>query len=148
MFVVFDLDGTLSDASHRLHYIKGDKKNWDQFYAQCVADGPIWPMIHTSAAFYRQGNIKVEIWTGRSDVVREETEKWLVKYGVQYHNLRMRPDGDYRPDVELKHAWLEDSAVTGFPNLVFEDRPGMVDMYRSNGIMCCQVHEWDEEVGA
>jgi len=30
--VIFDLDGTLCDITHRLHFIEGDNKDWDGFY--------------------------------------------------------------------------------------------------------------------
>lgn len=31
-YIVFDIDGVLADCSHRLKYIKGEKKDYDKFY--------------------------------------------------------------------------------------------------------------------
>lgn len=31
-YIVFDIDGMLADCSHRLKYIKGEKKDYDKFY--------------------------------------------------------------------------------------------------------------------
>ena len=38
--VIFDLDGTLADIDHRLHFIQNGNKQWDEFYAACPNDGP------------------------------------------------------------------------------------------------------------
>jgi len=35
---VFDLDGTLADLKHRIHYIKGQVKDWDTFSQECDKD--------------------------------------------------------------------------------------------------------------
>jgi len=37
MIYIFDIDGTLADVSHRLHYITGETKDWDAFFAACGA---------------------------------------------------------------------------------------------------------------
>ncbi len=33
--VIFDIDGTLADCSHRLHHIQKDPADWDGFYEAC-----------------------------------------------------------------------------------------------------------------
>jgi phosphoglycolate phosphatase-like HAD superfamily hydrolase len=43
--VIFDLDGTLCDISHRLHFIENGNKDWDGFYAACPDDVPKPAMI-------------------------------------------------------------------------------------------------------
>ena len=45
MAYIFDIDGTLADCSHRLHYISGEHKDWDAFYKECVNDKPIMGVI-------------------------------------------------------------------------------------------------------
>ncbi len=42
---VFDIDGTLADITHRLHFIQGEKKDWDAFFAACIDDAPIGHML-------------------------------------------------------------------------------------------------------
>jgi phosphoglycolate phosphatase-like HAD superfamily hydrolase len=39
--VIFDLDGTLADLTHRLHYVKNGNRNWDKFFEECDKDLPI-----------------------------------------------------------------------------------------------------------
>lgn len=138
MFVVFDLDGTLALTEHRAHFLTGPgPKDWRGFYAACDRDKPNWPIIHTLHGFATYGGHDVEIWSGRSDEVRDKTATWLARVGLRDIPLRMRAAGDHRPDTELKAAWLD--ACRMAPDLVFEDRDSMVAMYRARGIVCCQV---------
>lgn len=45
-YLILDLDGTVADLSHRLHFIQGDKKDYDSFYAAVGDDAPIDSVIH------------------------------------------------------------------------------------------------------
>ena len=140
MFVVFDLDGTLADNAHRLHHIQKKPKDYDAFYAACPGDRPCVPTILTLAAHVRAGH-RVEIWTGRSAQVCAETVAWLKQFEVDPGLLaRMRPAGDHQPDTHLKRAWLQDARRTGDgPDLVYDDRDGVVAMWREAGVACFQV---------
>lgn len=99
------------------------------------------------------------IWSGRSESVREKTEKWLHDNLLCFesHQLKMRPLGDKTPDDQLKESWLDqlckrlsfnfDTGKTirdchGI-DYVFDDRPKVIHMWRRRGIFvfnCCQ-HE-------
>lgn len=35
MIYIFDLDGTVADLTHRLHFITGETKDWDGFHGAC-----------------------------------------------------------------------------------------------------------------
>jgi phosphoglycolate phosphatase-like HAD superfamily hydrolase len=158
MFVVFDLDGTLADCTHRIHLLDQMTKReravhagydtveedasplWDQFYAECVNDKPILPIINTMRA-YRMAGAEVAIWTGRSDLVEFETRRWLADHGVPWVPMKMRPHGDHSNDAAMKQHWLHERREAGLPDpeIVFEDRQRVVDMWRSEGIICAQV---------
>lgn len=143
---IFDLDGTLADASHRMHYIKDKPKNWTMFFKECVNDTPIHDIIQLYK--YLSGlNYKIFIVSGRSDEVRQETEDWLAKYvGPKYYTLYMRKEGDHRPDWKVKHEILQ-TKVCGPAwgitirdiKYVFDDRDQVVNMWRANGLRCLQV---------
>lgn len=136
MFVVFDLDGTLALTEHREHFLKREPKDWRGFYAACDGDPPCLPLISTALALNSAG-ASVEIWSGRSEEVRDKTLDWLGAHGLlPWVGLRMRPEGDHQPDTKLKAAWLAEGKR---PDLVFEDRASMVEMWRSHGIVCAQV---------
>lgn len=143
MFVIFDLDGTLADITHRLHLIKREQghKDWDQFFALCGADKLIEPVAHVYEAMIQSGH-RVEVWSGRSDQCRAETELWFRSRGLSAPALlRMRCQGDYTPDHLLKESWIDWDRL---PDLVFDDRQRVVDMWRNNGLRCAQVAQWDE----
>lgn len=139
MFVVFDLDGTLADHRLRLPFLKSVPKRWDYYFAGCADDIPIRPSIETLLALVDLEH-RVEIWTGRPERTRDVTQRWLLKNGIEPALLRhMRPDDDRRPDFVLKHEWLV--AEQREPDLVFEDRSRVVDMWRRSGIPCFHVAE-------
>ncbi len=138
MFVVFDLDGTLADTRGREHFLNREKKDWRSFYAACDTDRPFHNIIRVLQALFITG-ADVEIWTGRSSEVADKTRAWLDNLGLSLIPVKMRDEGDHRPDTVLKEEWLKASSRS--PALVFEDRSSVVSMWRSNGITCCQVAE-------
>lgn len=81
----------------------------------------------------------VEIWSGRSDEVFLETQQWLLRQHIGYSQLRMRKAGDYRQDCIIKAEWYDNLAAHERPVLAFDDRQQVVDMWRSKGVLCCQV---------
>ncbi len=142
--VIFDIDGTLADITHRLHFIKGEgKKDWDAFHAACVEDTPIPEIIMVAQTIARTSH-QIVLMTGRMDTVRSETVKWLDEHEVPLASLYMRKAGDYRPDHEIKRQFLAEIRSSGFTViLAFDDRQQVVDMWRSEGIRCCQVAPGD-----
>lgn len=137
MFVVFDLDGTLADIEHRAHLIRGTTEpDWPGFYRACVHDKPITPAIQVLLALARDGH-RVEVWSGRSNEVLGETLTWLDDQRVRVpYTLRMRQEGDHRADHLVKAEWI---TKHGRPDLVFEDRDQVVQMWRAAGVPCFQV---------
>ena len=145
MNIIFDLDGTLADISHRLHHIQESPRDFDAFHADAWADTPIYTTIDLLNRLLASG-ANVQIWSGRSASVRDETLGWLHDYGVSdaITRLRLRPDRNYTADHLLKKQWLEEARAGGFePDLVFEDRTRVVEMWRAEGIPCFQVAPGD-----
>src|SRR3954463_8864598 len=96
--VIFDIDGTLADTTHRLHHVKAKPPNWDAFFAECVNDPLIEPTHELAQVVAAQG-YKIILVSGRSAKVRPETEAWLAQHAVPYQELHMRAEGDYRQDT-------------------------------------------------
>lgn len=145
---IFDLDGTLANANHRLHILdaKDDPNRWRRFFAACDRDRPIEPTIRLMNTLRLVGDVL--IWTGRSDEVRDKTVAWLVEHtSFLSHDLdavlTMREAGDHRPDDELKAEWLaaldHERKRQLWDGAVFEDRDRVVAMYRAAGFTCYQV---------
>lgn len=145
MFVVFDLDGTLADISHRVHLVRGTKKpDWNAFFAACVDDMPHLHVIETFKAHLVAGH-KVRVWSARSDIVRPQTEYWLLRHGIDPFFLQhMRAEGDNTPDATLKRYWLHQEPAK--PDIVYDDRQRVVNMWRAEGVPCFQVvADWEAE---
>lgn len=139
MFVVFDLDGTIALTAHRQHFLDRATKDWDAFFAACIYDPPCEPVIAALRAHLLIH--RVEIWSGRSEAVRPQTEVWLASHGVPTACLqRMRSADDRRPDVVVKREWLREARANGgAPDVVYDDRDVVVAMWREEGVPCFQV---------
>ena len=139
MIIIFDIDGTVADAEHRLHWIRTKPKNWVAFGSAMDQDPPIESICTIARRCYTAGDT-VLFCTGRSQEYRSTTEAWLAQHGLAYAALFMRSRGDFRQDFEVKRDLLDRiRALFGEPDLVFEDRQQVVDMWRSQGIRCLQV---------
>ena len=148
MNIIFDLDGTLALVDHRRHFIEHPAKDWDAFYKACIDDIPNRAIDNLLDDLYWSKIHNIQIWSGRSDIVKLLTLEWLMKHSVPYHDLRMRKQGDYTPDEILKESWLDEELKAlkerGLETqeiLVFDDRDKVVAMWRRRGITCCQVAE-------
>jgi len=141
MLYVFDIDGTIADLTHRLHHIKDAPKDWNAFFEGCKDDEPIHAVLRLAKELVNSPHIDVEFWTGRPERCRVDTMAWLKRHGifVTPAELRMRKDGDFRPDYEVKAEYLD--LCVGTPTLIFEDRAPVVEMWRSKGLHVAQVAE-------
>ena len=136
--IIFDLDGTLADCTHRVPLLP----DWDAFYSACDKDSPIWPVIDVYDGLLGSFGRTVHIWSGRRETELTKTLYWFDEHGIQHpDNFRMRLDGDHRSDTIVKGQWLD--AADFVPSLVFEDRTSVVQMYRDRGIQVCQVAPGD-----
>jgi len=151
MDIIFDIDGTLADLTHRLHWIKSKPKNYKAFMEACPLDGEITPVVRLARALdsiqFSTGpgeKIRLIFCSGRSDEYREQTAQWLAEADLGPDHLYMRKAGDYRKDSIVKSELLDQIRADGFnPQLVFDDRQQVVDMWRERGLICCQVAKGD-----
>lgn len=140
--VIFDIDGTLADVSHRRHHVIGGR-NWEAFFAEMVDDPCIesvqW-LAHKIAS-----DVPIILCSGRPEKYRGVTEEWLKHFNIEYKILYMRPDDDMRQDYIVKSQMLDAILEDGFePILVVDDRPSVVSMWRERGLTCLQCADWDE----
>ena len=146
---IFDLDGTLANLDHRLHFIRKENPDWESFNASVGEDKPILPIIKLMVQLDSVHNTHVEIWSGRmgDEDTRCKTMMWLASNGIRPGLLtHMRPEGNFLQDDLLKQEWLMEAIEKNQrPDMVFDDRQRVVDMWRANGIICAQVDQWKEE---
>ncbi len=138
---IFDIDGTLANISHRLHWIQTSPKRHDIFLSdsQISKDRPIAEVITVLHALAAQKH-HIVLASGRPERTRLVTEKWLTKNLISANALYLRKDGDRRPDWQVKQEILWKMLFDGLvPFMVFDDRQSVVDMWRRNHIKVAQV---------
>ncbi len=134
--VIFDIDGTLADVSERVHHLEKTPKDWDSFHQGMAQDKAIRSMVRLCNILYSSG-LKIALCSGRKEEHRKDTVDWLAKEQVNYHELLLRDNGDRRSDVVVKRKMLTkiDKSKVLF---VVEDRSQIVEMWRSEGLVCLQ----------
>ena len=171
--IICDIDGTIANVQHRLHYIKNPdgtmkpykNRDWGSFNKACVDDTLykdvreiLWNMYDAGRRRGKKGSDRiVYFFSGRSEVVREETEEWLREHVVSPSmcddldrpNLFMRKKNDFRNDTEVKRDMIHELCISPDDVLcILDDRQGVVDMWREEGFRCLQVDAWKENDNA
>jgi len=146
---IFDLDGTLSDHGHRLHYIKREKPDWDAYYAACGDDPPIAGVCRVFRALHAAGNSCL-VWSGRRDDTRQATHAWLMRHDLRpTFTVRMRPrTGPLSrvPNSLLKRVWLPElDELRRDVTLAaaFDDDPRTCAMYEECGVPVVRIAGWE-----
>lgn len=127
--VICDLDGTLALHNGRNPY---DASTCDQDLVNKPVAEAIWR--------YGKDGYKILFTSGRDEMYREQTMKFLAKAGMPTYELFMRPMGDRRKDHVVKLE-LYQRYIHGIYNVevVFDDRQRVVDMWRDIGLTVFQV---------
>jgi hypothetical protein len=81
--------------------------------------------------------LRIVLCSGRNEKNRPETVEWLEKQGVRYHELLLRKDEDFRTDAIVKSEILKGLNKEKIL-FVVEDRSRVVEMWRSEGLVCLQ----------
>jgi phosphoglycolate phosphatase-like HAD superfamily hydrolase len=137
--VVFDLDGVLSDAASRQHFLEGRWRDWDAFFEACGDDDLIEEVARLLSLLDPQ--LAVVLLTARPLRVRPQTLAWLQRYGLRWDLLVMRDYGDYGAASQFKRRSLHELRDHGFDlRLAFEDDRRNVDMFHSEGVPCVYIH--------
>lgn len=134
-YILVDMDGTLSNGEHRLHYINTKPKNWPAFFMAGAYDEP-FPAIHRLVMDNAKIGRKIVIFTARPESNREITEMWLKEYGIPFHSVMMRKNKDYRPDFIVKHEMLLEAIMIhgGTPMFAIDDKKEVLEMFEENFI--------------
>ncbi len=138
--IIVDLDGTLANCDHRLHFIEGTKKNWDLFFEACVNDTVIEPMLNLMK--HLSNDYKIVFVTARPEKNRVLTAQWLVDNNIYYDCLMMRPDKDFSKSPVSKQKMLLSLIDKGYkPIYAFDDRADCIQMFLENGVFGFLVGE-------
>jgi len=146
MIVIFDIDGTLMDMEHRRHFVTNGNSDWDSFMDPAIMalDTPNVPVVQCAINFNSTVVNRVIMVSARNERHREVTEQQMADVGLGNCFLFLRADDDFRADDEFKLDVLTELRAADMePDLVFDDRNRVVDMWRREGIACFQVAEGD-----
>lgn len=129
--IIIDVDGTLAIMNGRGPF------EWSRVHE----DYPNQPVHDLLAGM---DSSKFVFMSGRDEVCRTETERWLRKYLGVDAPLYMRPAGDQRDDRIIKRE-IYDREIKGKLNVLFvlDDRDKVVRQWREMGLPCFQVAEGD-----
>lgn len=137
--VIFDLDGVLSDAVGRQHYLEWPGRNWRAFF-EAVGDDPVieevGTLLHALDARFR-----IVLLTARPLHIQPHTVGWLTRHQLRWDLLVMRDTGDYDLAFDFKGRTvgeLRDADIQ--PVLAFEDDQRNVDVLRHLGVPCVYIH--------
>jgi len=170
--IICDIDGTIANISHRLHFIKDRsgimKKtpDWNSFNHACKNDKPISDVIQVVKLLWSSRdsqttpNFNLKFFTGRNTLVRENTLWWLTKHFFKRESssqgqidlleelgvtLSMRDEDDFRDDCDVKLEMMQEFKLIPENVLcIFEDRQTVVDMWRNNGYRVMQVNSCND----
>ena len=137
--VVFDLDGVLSDAASRQHYLESPRRDWDAFFEACGDD----PLIEEIARLLDllDDQLAIVLLTARPARVQPQTLAWLHRYGLRWDLLVMRDFGDYGAAREFKRRSVRELKEAGFELVLsFEDDRRNVAMFRDEGVPSVYIH--------
>lgn len=147
MLICFDIDGTLANIEHRLDYVRSKPKNWKAFDAGIPNDTCNIAVTSVFDSMVRDFH-DVVLASGRNERSRQATIDWLADMELNgYQKLYMRKADDYRSDDIVKQEIL-DQIVIDYgkkPDMVFDDRPRVVKMWRDNGIFVFNVYQGTED---
>jgi FMN phosphatase YigB (HAD superfamily) len=135
--IITDLDGTISDYTHRQYFYS--QKMYDKFNSMAAGDVAIEEICNILRRL-KDDETDIYVLTAREEIYRQLTKDWLNLYDVPFDKLLMRKKGDNRSDAKIKlelyQENIPDPANVWF---VLEDRSVCVSMWRKIGLKCLQV---------
>lgn len=137
--VVFDMDGVLSDAAGRQHYLERPSRDWEAFFEACGDD----PLVDEVARLLEviSAEHRIVLLTARPIRVQAITLAWLERYELRWDLLVMRDFGDYGASRDFKRRSVAELRRYGFDlRLAFEDDRRNVHMFHEAGVPCIYIH--------
>ena len=141
--VIVDVDGTLADVRAIRHHVAQKPKNFDAFHAASAHVAPNQQAIDFVTRHHAAGFIIIVV-TARLQTWFDVTNTWLHRHmPVPFDGPFHRPDGDFRPDVQVKrdiHRYLSRHFdIRG----AIDDNPNVIALWDELGIPVEVVPGWD-----
>ena len=145
--VLCDIDGTIADTTHRLHYVTKPegapddwKKDWKGFFSEMEADPVRLDVQKILVDLYNKGHTIIFL-SARPDSYRDVTLKWLADKTLSFaYTLIMRQSHDKRPDTEVKASMFDlHFPDKGVIHTIIDDRPSVIRMWKEMGLNVVDV---------
>ena len=136
--LILDLDGTIAHMKNRSPF------DWKRVGEDSVDKNilEILDCLNFSNIRCRELNFdttEIIVCTGRDGSCEKESKEWCSKYGIEYKEFHMRPEGDYRPDWQVKEEMWRDIAERYNIVTLIDDRDVVVQRGRYLGLKVLQV---------
>ena len=140
--VIFDLDGVISNALHRQHFLRGARKDYRGFFTAAVHDPPLEAGRALAASV--DDDHSVAILTARPIYMADDTRSWLAANGVRHDLLILRPahgEGSHGSSPDFKRYELSRLRAAGYQvAFALDDDERNIEMYRDEGVLGLYVH--------
>lgn len=179
--IIFDISALANDE-HRRHFIENPYSiegespdcncsevnrdfecpfdNWSSWKPKYQAyddaadkDKPTPVMQVFQALFKHYENQKYQIWANRSEIERDQIEKWISEYtdvlliynSGGYNAVKLRPSGDTSPQEVLFEEWLDASIRENqIVDFVFSSHKKTIEMFRKRGVFVFDCNQEKE----
>lgn len=129
--VIFDIDGTLALMGKRGPF------DWDDVYKDSINE-----IVSEQLAFHKSKGRKILVVTGRDGVCRKVTEDWLDLHELEYDEMFMRPNDDYRKDTAIKKEIYLNEIKDKYNVLaVYDDRLQVIRTWFELGLYVFTVNQ-------
>ena len=136
---MFDLDGVLSDAAGRQHYLAAERKDWHAFFS-AVGEDPLVEEVARLLSLLAP-ELTVVLLTARPLRVRPQTLQWLERHELRWDLLVMREDDAELLATAFKQRTVTELRAAGLELLLaFEDDRRNVAMFHAEGVPCVYIH--------
>ncbi len=135
--VIIDLEGTLSDHSHRVKYwIDKDYENYNFLFQHDPVNKDFLDILNGLYHNKDETGYAVIMCTAKSKVYEEQVVNWLKKNDLmdKIYGVYFRKEHDSRPSITVKRDQLREVRQTYDVVCAYDDRQDIVDMYRRNDI--------------
>lgn len=143
MIVIIDIDNTLSLSDNRFELAKkpNGKTDWNIAHDNELVknDLPNIPMIDLAKRYKRDG-FKIVILTGRPDTIKESTELWLDKYGIEYDELYMRTKREHYIKASVFKKRIYEMYIKDDVICAYDDDEEIIQMWNDLGIPAFKVY--------
>lgn len=136
--VVFDIDGTLLDETHRKEH--RDNKDWDTYFSLCDQDTPIQHIIDLTHKYKNEG---FEVWlmSGRLETILDKTIESAKKHNIYFDKIKLRGVDNKLPDYVIKPAWIGKYIGLERVVAVYDDTDAVIEGFRKKGLNVIDVKQ-------